>query len=104
MLILSKQTQQHSLMTRTRFAQNDRLKAILGEDGEEKLSVYEQISEALDDYGIECEMSEVPEKLGELVRLQPMLAVFWCLQAEVETPALHSLSAVVPTWPSWSSS
>ena len=40
----------------------------MGEDGEEKLSVYEQISEALDDYGIECEMSEVPEKLGELVR------------------------------------
>ena len=66
---MSKQTQQHNLMTRTRFAQNDRLKAILGEDGEEKLSVYEQISEALDDYGIECEMSEVPEKLGELVRL-----------------------------------
>ena len=66
--------------------------------------MYEQISEALDDYGIECEMSEVPEKLGELVRLQPMLAAFWGLQAEVETPALHSLSAVVPTWPSWSSS
>ena len=69
MLSMSKQTQQHCLMTRTRVAQNDRLKAILGEDGEEKLSVYEQISEALDDYGIECEMSEVPEKLGELVRL-----------------------------------
>ena len=61
---------QTSNIFHTNFAQNDRLKAILGEDGEEKLSVYEQISEALDDYGIECEMSEVPEKLGELVRLQ----------------------------------